>query len=174
MWRDIRGLEGRYQISDAGEVRSVGFRCRRGLWHEPQLMKQRLWDMGYYGVVLSGEKKKIGKYVHRLMAEAFIPNPENKPFINHKDGKKANNALSNLEWCTHQENVAHAHRIGLIPPSEIGPGEDSPAAKLNDEKVLEIRRRLAAGELHRTLAAEYGVAKGTIGFIARRETWAHI
>lgn len=174
MWRPVKGFEDRYEVNEAGVVRSLGWIDTRGIRREPQVMKPHLWKMGYYGLVLSGREKKVARYVHRLVAEAFIPNPHGKPFTNHKDGNKTNNHLSNLEWCTHAENVRHAHLIGLIPPSPIGPGEKSPSAKLTEEKVLEIRRRLATGAQHQELADEYGVAKGTIGFIARRETWAHI
>ena len=70
----------------------------------------------YYAVMLwLGNKSKCAK-VHRLVAEAFIPNPDNLPCINHKDGNKLNNQVTNLEWCTYQENMQHAVRTGLTHP----------------------------------------------------------
>lgn len=160
MWRHVKGLEDRYLINKDGLIKSlVNGGYRRGY----------IMPIGYRAVTIDGKMR----YVHRLLAEAFIPNPDGKPNINHKDGIKANNSLDNLEWCTHSENMKHAYRIGLNK-SPIGPGMNGPAAKLTDEKVLDIRRRIAEGAKQQDLADEYGVAKGTIGFIARRETWAHI
>jgi len=71
-------------------------------------------DRGYLGVNLWNGTKSIKKYIHRLVALAFIPNPENLPDVNHKDGDKSNNTLDNLEWCTNQENMNHAWKTGLF------------------------------------------------------------
>lgn len=92
IWKDIRGLEGLYQISTLGHVKSL----RRGI-----ILKQRMTNKGYAQVVLSNKKAKL---IHRLVAEAFIPNPCELPYINHKDECKHNNCVNNLEWCTASYN----------------------------------------------------------------------
>jgi hypothetical protein len=91
--------------------------------------------------------------------------------INHIDGNKANNDLANLEWVTHAENMAHAYRTGLAKARDNGPGERSPAAKLNWDQVRHIRALLAHGASQQSVADLFGVRQGTIGFIARNETW---
>lgn len=72
----------------------------------------------YVSKFVGGKKRKKNYYVHRLVAEVFVPNPENKPCVNHIDGNKKNNCASNLEWCTTSENIRHAYRIGLRPYTE--------------------------------------------------------
>jgi len=103
IWKSIGGFEGIYQISNCGNVRSV--KRSKNLKHNN--------SHGYFTVdlYLNGIRKKIR--VHRLVAEAFIPNPDNKPEVNHEDGVKTNNNASNLTWMTHSENGLHAYRTGL-------------------------------------------------------------
>ena len=119
IWKDIKGYEGMYQVSDLGRVRSLDRKClnREGVMVRRKgaiksLSKNR---QGYLYVNLSsGTKNATNKRtrVHRLVAEAFIPNPENKPQVNHKDLDKSNNSVSNLEWVTRKENVEHAWENG--------------------------------------------------------------
>jgi hypothetical protein len=121
LWEDISGFEGHYQISSYGRVKS----CDRilphktyGTWHiRERMLKQHMSgpsDNKYYEVMLHvGEGNMVAKKIHRMVAEAFIPNPLNKPEVNHIDGNKANNRVDNLEWVTGQENVDHAWRTGL-------------------------------------------------------------
>lgn len=101
-WKDIPGFEGLYQISDLGRVFSV----RRG-----KLRKLNNTGRGYMQVMLSKEGRREYPLVHRLVAETFIPNPENKPHINHINGNKSDNRVENLEWCTMSENLCHRHRV---------------------------------------------------------------
>jgi hypothetical protein len=107
-WKDIQGFENRYQVSDKGNVRALNFK-RTG---QTKLLKLNV-HCGYYYVNLYEKGKYKTFRVHRLMALAFIENPQNKPFINHKDGNKLNNSLENLEWCTPKENTIHALKTGL-------------------------------------------------------------
>ena len=111
-WMEIKGYEDKYQISSFGRVKSLermvvsgrgGFRRIKGC-----LMKLKLDKDGYETVALRdySQKQKTLK-VHRLVAESFIPNPKNKPQVNHVDEVKSNNVISNLEWCTCRENVNH-------------------------------------------------------------------
>lgn len=101
-WRKIKGYE-LYEVSNFGRVRS-------NQKTECVILKTSL-KRGYCGVTIYNEKGKIQISVHRLVAEAFIPNPENKPQVNHKDGNKQNNTVENLEWVTQSENALHAYRI---------------------------------------------------------------
>jgi hypothetical protein len=103
-WRDTPGYEGRYQVSDAGRVRGA-----KGLL-SPQLVNSH-----YLVVHLYFNARRQIHLVHRLVAEAFIPNLEPKPTVNHKDGVKTNNVVGNLEWATRVEQMAHARSTGLAP-----------------------------------------------------------
>lgn len=110
-WKDIDGYNGKYQISDEGEVRSFS------RWKNGKLLKKGMTTTGYFHVNLVGTgrgdiKQKV---IHRLVAKAFIPNPLNLPEVNHIDGNKLNNNVDNLEWVSREENIQHAYRIGLIP-----------------------------------------------------------
>lgn len=96
-WRDVNGYAGVYQVSNLGRVRSF----KSGKW---KLLKSRLTPRGYYIVTLYKDGKSTSKWVHRLVAQAFIENPENLPQVNHKDENKLNNEASNLEWCDSKYN----------------------------------------------------------------------
>lgn len=175
-WHSFPGHEGIYEITRDGRVRSLprlvnspaagGQRMIRGRELKLQSIK------GYWGFLAhAANGRKTSAYVHRAIAQLFVPNPEGKPHVNHIDGDKTNNDPANLEWVTHAENMAHGFRTGLIPPPSSGPGEQSPAAKLDWGKVAQIRTLLAEGRTHQSLAEQFGVKKGSIGFIARNETW---
>ena len=112
IWKDIEGYEGFYKISNFGRVKSLKRKDTKGRTVRERILKPCIVD-GYYSVTLYKDIRKIFK-IHRLIAMAFIPNIENKPFINHIDGNKKNNSIDNLEWVTNQENIKHAFKIGLI------------------------------------------------------------
>lgn len=121
VWRDIPEWEGFYQVSNLGNVRSLDRDIEylnngtlTTLHLKGKVLKQRADEEGYMRICLAknGRTKLYG--VHRLVAQAFIPNPENKPTVNHIDGNKSNNYLSNLEWATLEEQYAHAVKTGLI------------------------------------------------------------
>lgn len=121
IWKDIDGYNGVYQVSNFGRIRSNGFkyvqRSSRGKlvekYAQPKIMAQAYTVEGYLVVTLFKNGKPRQYKVHRLIAESFIPNPENKPVINHINGIKDDNRIENLEWCTVQENTQHAHDTGL-------------------------------------------------------------
>jgi hypothetical protein len=124
---------------------------------------------GYLIVGLTRNSQTKLLKIHRLVATTFIPNPEGKPLINHKDANKKNNSIQNLEWVTPLENGAHAANNKLMPC-----GSKNNKAKLTEKKVLEIRARLALGEKQGQLAKEYSVSQITIHLIKSRKTWKHI
>jgi predicted XRE-type DNA-binding protein len=109
--------------------------------------------------------------VHRLLAKSFIPNPENKPNINHKDGDPSNLTLENLEWCTQQENVEHSFKTGL----QVNPkGEEAGNAKLTEEDVVRIKRLLETNLYQWQIAEEFNVHKSTISLIKSKKVWSHV
>ena len=121
-WRDIPGFEGRYQVSNIGRVKSLPRRVNNHtgtLMVKEKILKQRPDFKGYMRIDLNdndGKHRYLG--VHRLVAMAFIPNPHNKPQINHIDGIKNHNSVDNLEWVTNSENQKHAYRTGLSHTAE--------------------------------------------------------
>ena len=123
VWRDITGFEGCYAVSNMGRVKSLDRELphkTHGVWHirervlKPGEIGNRNGKQSYLAVMLhTGGGKMMPCRIHRLVAEAFIPNPDGKEQVNHIDGNKANNRADNLEWCTSQENVDHAWKHGL-------------------------------------------------------------
>ena len=114
IWKTVDGYNGKYMISNYGNVLSKNF-LNTG---EDRLLKLKRHHSGYIFVRLcngAGQKQK-NQTIHILVARAFIPNPDNKPCVNHIDGNKANNHVTNLEWVTHKENKQHAIRTGLSNP----------------------------------------------------------
>lgn len=116
-WRAIDGYKN-YEISNVGDVRSkdkiiVTINLTSYIKKGRQLKPKKHKD-GYQFVQLSSNKKCSNLYIHRLVAQAFIPNPENKPMVNHIDGDKRNNTIKNLEWATSKENAVHAYKNNLL------------------------------------------------------------
>lgn len=111
IWRDIPGYEGLYQVSAFGKVKSL---------ITNRILKDRFDHKGYLSVILyKNNTKKVIK-VHRLVAKIFLDNKDNKEQVNHKDGNKANNNVSNLEWCNCKENIQHAFKIKLKENPKYG------------------------------------------------------
>jgi len=113
-WKPVKGYEGLYEVSDFGNVRTLDPR------HYQTVKTQKKNKDGHMRVWLSRNSKKRPFFVHRLVAISFIPNPENKPVVNHIDGNPSNNHVSNLEWSTRSENDKHAFRLGMRKPSNGG------------------------------------------------------
>lgn len=133
IWKWIDGYEDMYQVSSLGRVQSVDrfVYCEvspNKLQHiSGKVLKIREDKKGYSTVYLSKNgKQKVGK-IHRLVAQAFIPNLLNLPQVNHKDGCKSNNRVDNLEWCTNSDNQKHAWQNGLQPSYEESNGRGRPA-----------------------------------------------
>lgn len=117
-WKNIEGYEGLYQVSNYGRVRSLDRYVKHSKGGQKLLkgkeVKTRInKTTGYIEVGLSKDGKQTYHTIHRLIARAFIPNPNNLPVINHIDGCKINNSIDNLEWCTQQYNIQHSFNTGL-------------------------------------------------------------
>ena len=106
LWKDVEGYEGKYQVSNLGRVKSLNFRNT----NTSKIMSLNDNGYGYLVVSLRKDGKRESKYVHRLVAQAFIENKENKPQVNHIDEDKRNNCVDNLEWVTGSENINHGTR----------------------------------------------------------------
>jgi phosphomannomutase len=130
VWKDIVGYVGLYQVSNLGNVKSLDKICggRKGIVKGKPIATQDN-GRGYINVCLNkdGQAKRV--YVHRLVAEAFLPKENLKDCVNHKDGNKANNNLDNLEWVTRSENMQHAYSNGLAKQYERS-GTKNPAARV--------------------------------------------
>lgn len=126
IWKDIKGYEGLYQVSNMGRIKSLERNVisynRWGIYE--RTVKSKIVNGGkrggYKGVILYDNKNHKSCLVHRLVAEAFISNPKNKPEVNHKNGIKTDNRVQNLEWVTSQENIKHAWSTGLTKSFMLG------------------------------------------------------
>lgn len=176
IWKDVKGYEGAYQVSSFGRVRSLDrkvpskygkFRKVKGM-----ILKQGADKDGYKKVNLKKSQKGKSSRVHRLVAEAFINNPENKPQVNHINGIKNDNRLLNLEWATLSENRQHAYDTGL-QGSESRKGTKSNFNKLTEEQVLAIRKAAEHQNItQKKLAKVYNVTTGCIQSVISKKSWA--
>lgn len=174
VWKDIKGYEDLYEVSSTGRVRTK----EKVRWNSKCFAKRKVRYLtikehpcGYIYAALSKDKKQQRHLVHRLVAEVFIPNEHNKPFVNHIDGNKLDNTLINLEWVTRSENAKHAFRIGL----QSNKGEKHPKHKITNKIVQEIREKFRPRKYSsRKLAVEYGLSKTNILDIIHKRIWSHI
>ena len=165
-WKDIKGYEGRYQVSSLGNVRSLNYR-KTG---KPSLLKQFDTGEGYLCVALYTEGKRKERKVHGLVAEAFCenPDPDKYSMVNHKDENKANNEASNLEWCDNVYNVNYGTRNRRLSDSL----RKSKAHKANAEKQAKKVRCIETGEIFysiREAARMLGIQKISITKQCRNE-----
>ena len=112
IWKPIKGYEGLYEISDRGRVKRVRRKTKNGCTLMDRILNPRKQKNGYLSLALTKNSKIKSVLIHRLVAEHFVPNPENKPEVNHKDFDRTNNNAENLEWCTHAENITFSREAG--------------------------------------------------------------
>lgn len=174
-WKNIPNFDGVYQVSDSGAVRSVHREITDSLGRTYRVRGRYLsmneTVQGYPAVSLHNRKTKKTRNhrVHRLVAECFDLKGTG-PHINHIDGKKWNNSINNLEWCTPKENTLHAIKLGLLTTL----GETHHRAKLSAQDVLDIRGLLSFGEKGKDIAKLYGVTPQIISDIKRMKTWKSV
>ena len=152
------------EVSNMGKIRNI----KTGT-----IYKMFLSQTGYWSICISLGSRKNKKCfkVHKALAESFIPNPNNYPIINHKDGNKLNNYIDNLEWCTYSQNSKHAIENNLL---KINKGEEHYISKLTKKDVEYIRKNYIPFDKEfgcRPLARKFNVAHGTIEYIIHGKSW---
>lgn len=168
---DIKGWEGLYSITKSGKVWSWPRERHDMSGGKGKWIKSHLDGCGYPFVALTRNNKTIQPKVHRLVAINFIPNPLNKPQVNHIDGNKENNNDWNLEWATPEENIQHSFKLGLSNQQ----GEKNSCSKLTNEDVLKIRELGDSKTIKgREIARLYKVCPSVITNIVKRKRWKHI
>lgn len=169
LWKDVVGCEGRYQVSNYGRIMSTVMTHN----YNPYYLKPHVKRKGYLAISMwQGNNRSKLVAVHRIVAKAWIPNPDNLPQVNHIDGDKANNNVSNLEWCTNIYNAHHAMKNGLFYK---GLGETSNQHKLTVQQVIEIKTLLRDKKnTERGIAKLFGVSRGCITYIKWGKTWKEV
>lgn len=169
VWVDIPGFEGIYVISNNLIIMSLPKKGVHPGRKAGNVITPVLGWGGYLTVALRKNKKMVRIYLHRIVALAFIPNPEGKPILNHKNSIRTDNSVSNLEWCTYSENNAHSHRTGR---QVVYRGEKHSGSKLTWDQVNEIRAKYKKGVYTITmLCEEFGMSRCPIFCIIKNKTW---
>lgn len=161
VWKDVVGYEGLYKVSNVGRVKSL---------KKDMILNVKPHYWGYIIVCLTKDKEEKSKRVHRLVAEAFIQNPNNYPYINHINCIKTDNRVENLEWCTQSHNVKHNFKMGVRTLR----GEANNMAKLSTKDVVRIKMGLEMGLKQKDLGQMFGVSRVAITNINTGKRWAYV
>lgn len=175
IWKDIKEYKNAYQVSNLGNVRSIDRQLPDGRKRKGIILKPYVDKDGYKHVTLTQNGKSTHYIVHRLVAIAFIENPNKLPIINHKDESKDNNCVNNLEWCNVKYNINYGKRTEKVMAKIRG--ENHYAHKLTNEIVKEIRRNYIEGDREYgqgAMARKYGVTQSVIHNIIKRNIWKHV
>ncbi len=167
IWKDIEEFNGDYQISNKGRVKSKMF-AKNGTYSKGEkiLTSTISEEDGYEKIAINRNGKTKKRSIHRLMAIAFIPNPNNLPEVNHIDTIKTNNSLENFEWITRLGNMQHANKMGRIAKYTHH--------KINEDQARELKKRISLGENLKSLSLEYGLAHRTIYQIKENKRWGWV
>lgn len=171
-WKDVVGYEGLYMVSDLGRVKSLE-RVSKHNYGGFRKVPEKILSQGkkrYCNVVFSVEANRKTFLVHRLVGNAFIPNPENKPTINHKKGNRKDNRKTSLEWNTIKENANHSYDIGLSKTHS----EKHHSAKLKNSDIPNIIEKCKNGLTQREVSKLYNVSESTISVIMTKRKWNRI
>jgi NUMOD4 motif/HNH endonuclease len=150
IFREVKGYEGYYEVSNLGNVRSTSYKGVR-------ILRPSKTKCGYLDVVFCIKQKKEHKLIHRLVAEAFIDNPNNLSTVNHKDEDKLNNNVENLEWMSFDDNIRYSNN-----------------KMLTESQVLKIPAMIESGYSQMDIANSFGVSRRTIQFILQGEHWNNL
>ena len=165
IWVDIVNLNGKYQISNLGRLKSL-YDCND---NRRDLIRAQGYDKnGYPRLALYDKRKVYYLKIHTIVAEHFLIKPFGTDQINHINGIKADNMVENLEWCTLQQNIAHSIKMSL---KKVAFGEKSGTAKLTEKEVLEIYK---SENTITSIANKYNVNRLTVELIKKRKNWAHL
>lgn len=169
-WKPLPSYEGIYEVSIAGNIRrSILDTPHDGTYPGKELKGTLI--RGYVKVMLAKNGERKLRFLHRLIAETFLPRKIGKDQVNHRNGRKTDNSVRNLEWCTSKENTHHAMKSGLRTVYGI----HHHLAKLTNEDVKKIRKLLATRTFEQQdIARAFGVTAPVISAIYRRKTWKHI
>lgn len=182
VWKDVVGYEGLYQVSNFGNVKSLDRIVNKpngvSYLRKGKICTQSKSNLGYMTVGFTVNNKKVNKYVHRLVAEAFITNMNDYPQVNHIDCDKTNNRMYNLEWCTNSQNHIHASKNGLnkLHLHRVAySGEENGRSLLTKEQVLEIKQKYIPYKYSaKKLSKEYNVSESCITHILNNTSWKEI
>jgi hypothetical protein len=164
-WKSVEGYVGYYEVSNRGDVRSLLNQARNRT--KIKVLASKRVSGGYLGNTLCRDGLKKQVLVHRLVARAFLPNPDNLPQVNHKDGDKKNNRVENLEWTSSQNNIHHSFLSGTWHQTN--------RRVLDLDRVREIRGLLDSKAMTGiAVARKYGISPHTVCNIRKRHSWKFV
>lgn len=164
IWKDIKGYEGFYQVSNTGKVKSLArivfVKTKKSEYfcnYKERILSCKISKNGYCHTTLCVENKQKSFLTHRLVAESFVSNPENKPEVNHKNGDKTNNNDWNLEWVTASENHIHAYKKGL--------------KRVSDNRKRELSKQMSMTLINNKTGKTFSSLKAAAKSINGSPTW---